>query len=143
MYGGAAFRDILAEKLRDCQLESPGPSGPTAWTAPASGSILHGEPRYCFGATPYGRMVEARSQQPPRTLSPRHQRALDVLVRGGASLHADFTPAELRTAFRDLARRYHPDRHPGSDEAASSRFARMFAELNESYRVLLTAAAAP
>ena len=54
------------------------------------------------------------------------QNLYDVL---GVGEHA--APAEIKKAYRDLARRYHPDRNPG-DDAAEARFK----EAAEAYRVL-------
>jgi len=169
MHRGAAFGDILAEKLRDVYVECPSPRGQRAGFGPASNSIiLDGEARFHFRATPYGRMAGASERQtahspsvprhlppplvPPapstsrtqrRILSPRHQRALDALIGFGANLHPDFTEAELRSAFRSLARCYHPDRHPGSDAAESGRLARIFARLADHYRELLAVTHTP
>ena len=41
----------------------------------------------------------------------------------------------LRRAYRKLARRYHPDRHPASSLAERERLARLFAEATEHYRL--------
>jgi DnaJ-class molecular chaperone len=57
----------------------------------------------------------------------------------GATLGSDFTAHELRSAYRTLARRYHPDRHPASSEIEKARLARAFAEMSGSHRHLLTA----
>jgi len=43
----------------------------------------------------------------------------------------DASEAELKKAFRQLAMKYHPDRNPGSAEAASR-----FKEINEAYGIL-------
>lgn len=168
MHRGPAFGDILADKLRDVDVERPFPVGARTGFGPATRPImLDGEPRFYFHATAYGRMAgptprqaghspfvppySAASWVPPithasrmtrRILSPRHQRALDALIGFGATLHADFTDAELRSAFRALARRYHPDRHPGSDASESSRLAQVFAGLADHYRELLALARA-
>jgi hypothetical protein len=74
---------------------------------------------------------------PPRTpLNARETRALMALNALGADLDGDLSVAELRRAFRRLARRYHPDRHPGSNTAEQERLARAFVEATEHYRVL-------
>jgi DnaJ-class molecular chaperone len=59
--------------------------------------------------------------------------ALNVL---GAGLDETVSPETLRRAFRRLARRYHPDRHPESSGAESARLARLFADATEHYRLL-------
>jgi hypothetical protein len=46
------------------------------------------------------------------------------------------TPDALRRAYRTLAHRYHPDRHPASSLAERERLARLFAEATEYYRLL-------
>jgi hypothetical protein len=43
----------------------------------------------------------------------------------------------LRGAYRTLARRYHPDRHPGCSPTERARLARLFAEATDSYRSLV------
>ncbi len=78
-----------------------------------------------------------RTRRPHRVLSTRQQQALQQLVQLGAHIDGDFTARELRTAFRTLARRYHPDRHPGTSEFEKAKLARQFATLHDAYRVLL------
>jgi hypothetical protein len=73
----------------------------------------------------------------PRTLSPAQRVALSALVRLGATLTADFTDGDLRTAFRTLARQYHPDTHPAGSEREKAQLARIFADLNAHHRELL------
>ena len=81
-------------------------------------------------ATPPARVVA------PRRLSPRQRRALDRLVELGAEISADFTPEQLRSAYRRLARRYHPDHHPETTEAQRQQLARLFTQARDSYSEL-------
>jgi hypothetical protein len=78
-----------------------------------------------------------RSRRPVRHLPLRHQLALDALADLGANLRPDFTLPELRSAFRTLARRYHPDRHAVSDGDEQHRRARLFAAATDHYHCLL------
>jgi DnaJ-class molecular chaperone len=59
------------------------------------------------------------------------------MVSLGASLGADFTPDELRGAYRQLARRYHPDVHLGCTEREKARLGALFTRAHDSYQVLL------
>ncbi|MEP7310829.1 MAG: DnaJ domain-containing protein [Acidobacteriota bacterium] len=68
---------------------------------------------------------------------------MDSLVALGAHLDASFTARQLRSAFRTLARRYHPDRHPSTSDAERARLARVFAELNDNHRRLLNVVVEP
>lgn len=43
----------------------------------------------------------------------------------------DATPEEIKKAYRGLAKRYHPDKNPGDEEAS-----RLFKEANEAYEIL-------
>jgi hypothetical protein len=79
---------------------------------------------------------------PPRTLTPVQRAALDHLRTAGATdLDAAFTLDSLKQAFRRLALRYHPDRHPGSGEGDRRRLAAAFAGVHDAYRTLLGVAA--
>ena len=71
--------------------------------------------------------------RPARAPSASQRQALDLLNSLGAALTADFTRDELRSAFRALARRYHPDTNP----AVSGR---EFATLRSAYDALKTRA---
>ena len=71
---------------------------------------------------------------------PHERRALDYMVGLGARIESDFTDAELRSAFRALAREYHPDRHPGSSQQQRERLAALFRRLRQAYEHLQGAA---
>ncbi len=61
------------------------------------------------------------------------------MLSRGAALTESFTERELRSAFRLLARQYHPDRHPHASEAARARLARLFGALVADHHTLRTA----
>jgi hypothetical protein len=88
------------------------------------------------------RFTTSRTMAPPvasrvPSLNAEARRALAELNDLGAALGENVTAVEARRAFRRLARRYHPDRHPGSDEHARAVLARRFAAVCDHYRVLL------
>jgi hypothetical protein len=82
-------------------------------------------------------------REPPTTpktpLNALERRALAMLNDLGADLGEHLSPGTLRRAFRRLARRYHPDRHPGNSAAELDRLGRLFADATEHYRVLAAA----
>jgi hypothetical protein len=82
-----------------------------------------------------------RVERPRRRLTAAQQNAFDRLIALGAPLDAAFTADELRSAFRLLARRYHPDRHPGADAGERSRLAALFADAHRAYTDLQPALA--
>ncbi len=81
--------------------------------------------------------VPPQLTRPP--LTPLEQKALAALNDLGAGLGEGVSSADLRRAFRRLAHRYHPDRHPGSLRAEQDRLSRLFAEMTEHYRLLAAA----
>jgi hypothetical protein len=62
----------------------------------------------------------------PARLTPLERKTLDEAQ----------TPDALRRAYRTLAHRYHPDRHPGCSAADRGRLAHLFAEATDHYRRL-------
>jgi hypothetical protein len=132
MRSGVRFGDVLDGKL--------GESQPDARVAQAAADYARCRPALdpilLFFDT---RFRPAPPPRPRRTLSARQDRALRSLVELGAPLDDAFTDAELRSAFRALAMRYHPDRHPGSSAADVSGLAARFAALTDAYRELVAA----
>lgn len=55
-------------------------------------------------------------------------------------LTAEATPEHVRAAFRRLARRWHPDRHPGAGDRTRAALCRRFAEISSAYQELMALA---
>ena len=147
------FSDILDRKLGDFDPEPPAVSA-CAWRRPSPGpTVLYFDLRFHGAAVPPRQTPGKVSPEPlvrpsvrpacparlRRILTPSQRRALEDLASHGATLAADFTDGELRSAFRALARQYHPDRHPESGAVEQARLSRTFASLTDAYRQLITA----
>jgi hypothetical protein len=78
-----------------------------------------------------------------RRLTPAQWRAVEAFNQLGAGIRVDFSVGELRSAFRMLARRYHPDRHPDASVVDRHRLAWQFTTIRNSYETLLTALDSP
>lgn len=74
-----------------------------------------------------------------RRLTTAQWRALEAFNQFGAGIHVDYSVGELRSAFRMLARRFHPDRHPDANVVDRHRLAVQFTTIRNSYETLLTA----
>jgi hypothetical protein len=154
MLAGSAFADILDEKLRGyaarrapettCARYAYLPPHPFLFRA------LRANAHPAAASTTAGVATGRRPEAPPppkaaphraqgRTLTTRQQQAFDVFRAWGAALGPSFTTRDLRSAYRALARRYHPDRHPEADAVGKARAASQFAELREHYRHLTAA----
>jgi hypothetical protein len=81
--------------------------------------------------------------RPVRRLTVVQRRSLDALIGFGAAIHADFSAGQLRSAFRTLALRYHPDRHPFADNSEKAALASHFSAMTTSYETLLTVLEGP
>jgi hypothetical protein len=79
------------------------------------------------------RPVAARRRGP---WSDRQRAALEQLVALGARVNERSAPDELRSAFRALARRYHPDRHTCATASERAHLASQFARVCDAYRLL-------
>jgi hypothetical protein len=73
-----------------------------------------------------------------RQLTAAQREALDAMNALGARLEPDFSVADLRRAFRHLARRCHPDARFDAGPAERARLTRLFAAMQDAYRCLLT-----
>jgi hypothetical protein len=106
---------------------------------------LPGPGRSPAGATRQGPPAFARTSPAPgptrlRLTSPEQHEALGLLRRLGAGgLPPEPAVDDVKRAFRDLARRYHPDRHPDLSADEGARRALLFAQVADAYRVLLAA----
>ena len=91
-------------------------------------------------ASPLRLVHSERPARVKRTLSPRQREALNQLLGLGARLDPDFTLQELRSAFRALAREYHPDHHPDTMPGERARLSTLFVTLRDAYDALKIAA---
>jgi hypothetical protein len=115
----ATFAEILDTHL-GCTVVPP-PAAPRAW----SGRPLT-SPLFAFELP-----LTATRRAPVEPALPAQLTALERQTLDDAP-----TPDALRRAYRTLAHRYHPDRHPASSLAERERLARLFAEATEHYRRL-------
>jgi hypothetical protein len=132
-YGCLASASVAGMSATDT-VSGPREQHPSAWSRPNRGPThVH---------TMLGDRVHERFSEPGTvtwqvtTLSPREQQAFDTLAALGAGLSPSFTSVELRSAFRQLARRYHPDRHTGCSDDEQSRLGQAFARARDAYHVL-------
>lgn len=157
--GHDSFWDVLAERLG----EMPGGGRSTTSTGPQAAVrqtwdpglrvvLLGGRDGWrAWHATLAGRpAVDASAKakpphatrhcpagRPRRVLNDEQRAALEVLRAAGAcSLGEEVTGAELRSAYRRLAMRWHPDRHTDIPAADRVRLARTFARISDAYRLL-------
>ena len=131
---GASFAQVL-DRIIDPSFDERGRAqavAPSVTTAPIGGApFMH---RWAYVDLPLGRPVPPR---PTRLLNARMRSALDVLrAAGAADLQDDFLAAELKRAFRRLARRAHPDMHPGATDRERRCLMARFREIHEAYQTL-------
>jgi hypothetical protein len=159
-----AFAEVLEEKLSGCAPAPPVSPKPAFGHVPTvrafvfefgAAAIPVREPqvKHLYSVNPgppprsedppsYGgarESCDARPLRSRRVLSPQGQAAVVQLNTLGAAIGPDFTDQELRHAFRALARRYHPDRHPGCSTMEKARLSRQFIQLHDAYRALQVA----
>lgn len=80
---------------------------------------------------------EAHPPVRARPLTRAERNALAVLrACGAASLRDDVSRTEIQRAYRMLAKRFHPDCHPGCSPRESARLAEIFATVTAAYRTL-------
>jgi len=101
-----------------------------------AGAVDAGSVRVRVQVTSEPTMQPAARTRLVRQLTAREQQALTELVTLGGTLSGDFTFDELRSVFRTLARRYHPDRHIGCNEQDKARLAEQFTRVRDAYTVL-------
>jgi preprotein translocase subunit Sec63 len=83
------------------------------------------------------RVAPTREARPPRPMNAVQRMAFELLNLAGASLATDFTNAELKGAFRRLARELHPDMHRNVTAERRTSLGMQFAEIREAYELLL------
>jgi hypothetical protein len=80
-------------------------------------------------------LVGRRRKRDPATVTRRLPSRGEALAVLGLEAHA--TQADIRHAFRVLAQRCHPDRHPGVSAVQKTRLIVEFSRLTHAYHVLL------
>ena len=78
---------------------------------------------------------DAAAPPPTAARQTSRDRALSRL-----GLSTDATPEHVRAAFRQLARRWHPDRHPAAGDRTRAALCRRFAEISAAYQELMALA---
>jgi hypothetical protein len=112
-----------------------GPRLPEASRPLGPRDFLHGRRRSRDVAGGASRAAAAPPPEPPRSeSSPASPRA-----RALRTLGLDGEPGvdAVRAAFRTLARRWHPDRHPGANELTRAALCRRFAQITGAYEALI------
>jgi hypothetical protein len=100
-----------------------GPRPPSAPLPLGPREFLHGRRR--------SRDAEGCTPEPPPPESPR-ARALRTL-----GLHGEPGADAVRAAFRQLARMWHPDRHPTANEHMRAALCQRFAQITGAYEQLI------
>ena len=144
MARGKAFVDVLDEVLagyapgepaRSPRM-SPGYATPSLFCFESIEITLSRSPLPSLSAPNRVTTPQPGPARSPRPLSPRQREAFDAFVQLGARISDDFTDAELRSMFRSLALRYHPDRHPGGSDDERAQLSVCFAQLHDAYESL-------
>lgn len=157
MPAGVCFQDILDEKVAArWDSERPrdvifGAAPRTAWAPACSWAAASpagmASPRPDAAAhRAYVSSLETAPRPgaprpPARVLSLAQRRALECLRGFGAvTLDESFTDDEVRSAFRSLALRFHPDRHPAVGDDDRRYLAEAFDRVTRAYRQLTSVA---
>lgn len=140
------FAQVLEEKLAD-EGGRPrvAPAAQRATPVPPPASMLFASDmpfrcsRVAWVSSAYGRPVARVRPEPARPaprLSSAQRAALECLRGFGAGLDEACSDDELKSAFRNLALRFHPDRHPQVADGDREYLASAFGRITEAYRVL-------
>ena len=110
-----------------------------AWTrwpdAPPAAPFLRVPP--LTAAAPRWTLADgAPVRRPAHRLTAEQQQAFERFERLGARVPSGFTADELRREYRQLALRFHPDRHADRSALEREQRARNFAEAADLYRCL-------
>lgn len=159
---GPTFADVLDAHLGSPPVEAWRPlvdarPDPGMWFC-LSGRWAAGTVRTRAGRDAYGAAAPAqgappvsaqsgghgvrRSSRPRARLDAAGRDALLRLRQWGAPLPDDLDEADLKRAYRRLARQYHPDRHAGAGAATRAALGGAFHQVHLAYRAVAAALAA-
>jgi len=136
----ASFADLLDRELDRAADETPAepaanqePAQPVAASSvPACRPFVGFEIPFIATRTAYGRLMLTG----PTGMTTPGEACARLALESAAISSTDFSLAELRSAFRQLAREHHPDRHPHASAAEAAQWSGSFAEVERRYRRL-------
>ncbi|MCX7977627.1 MAG: J domain-containing protein [Bdellovibrionaceae bacterium] len=112
-----SFAEILREKICETPCFQRGNHGPNGSTDPLGLAWLMGQISPFARVAPLSAYPRRPRPRPKRTYTTAQRKALEFFLSQGVNLDENFFPAELKNAFRTLAKRLHPDLNPGRGAA--------------------------
>lgn len=136
----ATFADLLDRELDRAADEAAEPSAANpeqprpvmASSLPAFRPFVRVDMPFISTRTAYGRLMLTG---PTGTMT-AGEACARLALESAAISSTDFSLAELRSAFRQLAREHHPDRHPHATAAEAAQWSGSFADVERRYRRL-------
>ena len=135
----AELLDLELGRVADEASEAAGaereqPQAVAAPSLPAFRSFVPFEIPFIAKPNAYGRGALTG----PAATSTAGEACARLALESAAISTTDFSLAELRSAFRQLAREHHPDRHPDASASETAQWSGSFAEVERRYRRLVS-----